>query len=122
MLIITTWSTECNHVIAKIYPATRDDVQLRDNGKLFISGSIEEQIAYGVTTANDDDVQETTFHVTPDGDGQSVVYLSYMQKTCTTSQTSIAATIWISNSIAQNTTCLKTSITLIQPRDLMLLW
>ncbi len=71
-----------NHMIARIYPASRDDVAMKEDGRLYISGSQQETEDYGNTKNSEaySGATETTIHITPQGTGQSDLYLSYMSK------------------------------------------
>jgi Glucodextranase, domain B len=71
-----------NHVIARIYPATREDVMMKEDGRLYVAGSQEETQVFGHTknSMNYSGATETTFHITPQGDGQSVINLSYLSR------------------------------------------
>jgi hypothetical protein len=71
-----------NHFLARIYPAFKEDLPLKENSRLYVSGNQAQQSIYGHTkkSLEDDLATETVFHYTPTGDGQSTVYLSYMAK------------------------------------------
>ena len=71
-----------NHFIARIFAAFKDDLPLKEGGRLYVGGNKHQEAIYGSTKKSDADAQavETTIHYTPDGTGQAVAYLNYMAK------------------------------------------
>ncbi len=71
-----------NHFIARLFPAFADDLPLKEDARLYVSGDQAQQQVFGHTkkSLENDMATETTFHFTPTGTGQSTVYLSYLAK------------------------------------------
>ncbi|HNY60638.1 MAG TPA: hypothetical protein PL190_00495 [Caldisericia bacterium] len=71
-----------NHFIARVYPAFKEDLPLKDDGRVYVSGNQAQQWIYGQTKKSevDDMATETTFHYTPTGTGQSTTFISYLAK------------------------------------------
>lgn len=71
-----------NHFLARIYPAFKDDLPLKEGARLYVGGNKHQETIYGTTKKSEADAQavETTIHFRPDGTGMATANLSYLSK------------------------------------------